>query len=661
MFKKILIANRGEIACRIIKTCKRMGIATVAVYSEADDGALHVQMADEAVLLGPPPPGQSYLLIEKIAQAIRDTGAEAVHPGFGFLSENATFVAAVEEAGAVFIGPPVDAVAAMGDKITSKKIAEKAGVNVIPGVMAEIDDADEAVKIAQQIGYPVMVKAAAGGGGKGMRVVWNDAEARDGFRAARSEAETSFGDGRIFLEKFIENPRHIEIQLLGDTHGNIVYLNERECSIQRRHQKVVEEAPSPLLDDATRKAMGEQAVALARAVNYCSAGTVEFVSDQKKNFYFLEMNTRLQVEHPVTECITGLDLVEQMILVAAGKKLAFGQEDVARDGWAMESRIYAEDPIRGFLPSIGRLTRYRVPEETDGVRIDSGVEEGSEVTMFYDPMIAKLVVHGKDRASAVAAMRRALDGFEVRGVRHNIDFLSAIMREERFEEGALTTAFVEETWPDGFSGAKCGAREETVVAGVALLAHLSVLARDRGITGTLDGAALLPETWVVRFAGRKVLARAQLCEGGLDMTLGNRAVPVRGDWRPGLTRFDGTVEHEPALVQVDRMGTNWALSHAGVSTDVTVLSERADVLLERMPEKPVADTAGMVLSPMPGMMVDVLVNVGDAVETGQALAIVDAMKMENILRAERSGMIGKVHVAKGDSVAVDQLLIEFEA
>ena len=661
MFKKILIANRGEIACRIIKTCKRMGIATVAVYSEADDGALHVQMADEAVLLGPPPPGQSYLLIEKIAQAIRDTGAEAVHPGFGFLSENASFVAAVEAAGAVFIGPPVDAVAAMGDKITSKKIAEKAGVNVIPGVMAEIDDADEAVKIAQQIGYPVMVKAAAGGGGKGMRVVWNDAEARDGFRAARSEAETSFGDGRIFLEKFIENPRHIEIQLLGDTHGNIVYLNERECSIQRRHQKVVEEAPSPLLDDATRKAMGEQAVALARAVNYCSAGTVEFVSDQKKNFYFLEMNTRLQVEHPVTECITGLDLVEQMILVAAGKKLAFGQEDVARDGWAMESRIYAEDPIRGFLPSIGRLTRYRVPEETDGVRIDSGVEEGSEVTMFYDPMIAKLVVHGKDRASAVAAMRRALDGFEVRGVRHNIDFLSAIMREERFEEGALTTAFVEETWPDGFSGAECGSREETVVAGVALLAHLSVLARDRGITGTLDGAALLPETWVVRFAGRKVLARAQLCDGGLDMTLGNRAVPVRGDWRPGLTRFDGTVEHEPALVQVDRRGTNWALSHAGVSTNVTVLSERADVLLERMPEKPVADTAGMVLSPMPGMMVDVLVAVGDAVEVGQALAIVDAMKMENILRAERSGTIGKVHVAKGDSVAVDQLLIEFEA
>jgi propionyl-CoA carboxylase alpha chain len=661
MFKKILIANRGEIACRIIKTCKRMGIATVAVYSEADDGALHVQMADEAVLLGPPPPGQSYLLIEKIAQAIRDTGAEAVHPGFGFLSENAAFVAAVEEAGAVFIGPPVDAVAAMGDKITSKKIAEKAGVNVIPGVMAEIDDADEAVKIAQQIGYPVMVKAAAGGGGKGMRVVWNDAEARDGFRAARSEAETSFGDGRIFLEKFIENPRHIEIQLLGDTHGNIVYLNERECSIQRRHQKVVEEAPSPLLDDATRKAMGEQAVALARAVNYCSAGTVEFVSDQKKNFYFLEMNTRLQVEHPVTECITGLDLVEQMILVAAGKKLAFGQEDVARDGWAMEARIYAEDPVRGFLPSIGRLTRYRVPEEKDGVRIDSGVEEGSEVTMFYDPMIAKLVVHGEDRASAVAAMRRALDGFEVRGVRHNIDFLSAIMREERFEEGALTTAFVEETWPDGFSGAECGTREETVVAGVALLAHLSVLARDRGITGTLDGAALLPETWVVRFAGRKVLARAQLCEGGLDMTLGNRAVPVRGDWKPGLTRFDGTVEHEPALVQVDRRGTNWALSHAGVSTDVTVLSERADVLLERMPEKPVADTAGMVLSPMPGMMVDVLVAVGDAVEVGQALAIVDAMKMENILRAERSGTIGKVHVAKGDSVAVDQLLIEFEA
>jgi propionyl-CoA carboxylase alpha chain len=660
MFNKILIANRGEIACRIIKTCRRMGIATVAVYSEADDGALHVRMADEAVFLGPPPPGESYLVIEKIAQAIRDTGAEAVHPGFGFLSENANFVAAVEAAGAVFIGPPVKAVAAMGDKITSKKIAEKAGVNVIPGVMAEIEDADEAVKIARDIGYPVMVKAAAGGGGKGMRVVWNDAEAKDGFRAARSEAETSFGDGRIFLEKFIENPRHIEIQLLGDTQGNIVYLNERECSIQRRHQKVVEEAPSPLLDEETRKAMGEQAVALARAVDYCSAGTVEFVSDQNKNFYFLEMNTRLQVEHPVTECITGLDLVEQMIRVAAGEALAFGQNDVKRDGWAMEARIYAEDPVRGFLPSIGRLTRYRVPQETGGVRIDSGVEEGSEVTMFYDPMIAKLVVHGESRAVAIAAMRRALDGFEVRGVRHNVDFLAAIMRNGRFEEGALTTAFVEETWPDGFSGAPCGAREEAVLVGTALLAHLTVLARDRTITGTLDGVAALSENWVVRLADRKVSVSAALCEDGLDMILNGWPVPVRGRWVPGKTQFDGMFAGESAMVQVERCGTAWHLSHAGVSGPVTVLSERAEELLERMPEKPKVDTAGMVLSPMPGMMVDVLVVPGDAVEAGQPLAIVDAMKMENILRAERSGVIGAVHVIKGDSVAVDQLLVEFE-
>ncbi len=660
MFNKILIANRGEIACRIIKTCRRMGIATVAVYSEADDGALHVRMADEAVLLGPPPPGESYLLIEKIVQAVRGTGAEAVHPGFGFLSENASFVVAVESAGAVFIGPPVNAVAAMGDKIMSKKIAEKAGVNVIPGVMAEIDSADEAVKIARDIDYPVMVKAAAGGGGKGMRVVWDDAEAKDGFRAARSEAETSFGDGRIFLEKFIENPRHIEIQLLGDTQGNIVYLNERECSIQRRHQKVVEEAPSPLLDEKMRKAMGEQAVALARAVNYCSAGTVEFVSDQNKNFYFLEMNTRLQVEHPVTECIAGLDLVEQMIRVAAGQELAFGQADVARDGWAMEARIYAEDPVRGFLPSTGRLTRYRVPEETGGVRIDSGVEEGSEVTMFYDPMIAKLVVHADDRPGAIAAMRRALDRFEVRGVRHNVDFLAAIMRDERFREGALTTAFVEETWPDGFSGAPCGTREETVLAGVVLLAHLTVLARDRGITGTFNSATDLPESWVVRFDDRKAKATALLCEGGLDMKIGERAVPVRADWRLGHTQFDGTVGDEPALVQIERRGTRWGVSHAGVTCDVSVLSERADVLLERVPEKPPVDTAGMVLSPMPGMMVDVLVEPGDAVEAGQPLAIVDAMKMENILRAERSGTIGTVHVEKGDSVSADQLLVEFE-
>ncbi|MBC6439804.1 MAG: acetyl/propionyl/methylcrotonyl-CoA carboxylase subunit alpha [Rhodospirillales bacterium] len=661
MFRKILIANRGEIACRVIRTCRRMGIATVAVYSEADDGALHVRMADEAVYLGPPPPGQSYLLIDRIAQAIRETGAEAVHPGFGFLSENAQFVKAVEDAGAVFIGPPVGAVAAMGDKIESKKIAREAGVNVIPGVMAEIDDPDEAVKIAQQIGYPVMVKAAAGGGGKGMRVVDGDDEAREGFRAARSEAETSFGDGRVFLEKFIENPRHIEIQLMADGHGNVIWLNERECSIQRRHQKVVEEAPSPLLDAETRRIMGEQACALARAVDYRSAGTVEFVSDQDKNFYFLEMNTRLQVEHPVTEMITGLDLVEQMIRVAAGETLAFTQDDVGIDGWAMEARIYAEDPYRGFLPSIGRLSRYRTPEESATVRIDSGVEEGSEVTMFYDPMIAKLVVHGPDRAAVVVAMQEALNGFQVRGVRHNIDFLGAIMRDARFQSGALTTAFVDETWPDGFSGADFGERQKKVMAGVGLLAHLTVLARDRGISGTLDGPVAVPDRWMARFSDDHVHASARLVTGGLDMTVDSGPVAVRGAWRPGQTLFEGTVDSEPATVQIERHGTHWHLVHAGVSDSVVIMSEKAETLLARMPEKEPVDTTSMVLSPMPGMIVDVLVNEGDRVEAGQALAIVDAMKMENILRAERSGEIGKVHTARGDSVAVDQLLLEFAA
>ena len=661
MFKKILIANRGEIACRIIKTCKRMGIATVAVYSDADAGGLHVQMADEAVHIGASPPGESYLRIDRIAQAIRDTRAEAVHPGFGFLSENSRFVAAVEEAGAVFIGPPVAAVAAMGDKIESKKLAEKAGVSIIPGFMGEIDDPDEAVRIAQGIGYPVMVKAAAGGGGKGMRVVRSDAECREGFRAAKAEAKSSFGDDRVFLEKFIENPRHIEIQVLADGHGTILYLGERECSIQRRHQKVVEEAPSPLLDAATRKAMGEQAVALARAVDYHSAGTVEFVSDQKKNFYFLEMNTRLQVEHPVTEFVTGLDIVEQMIRVANGEKLAFGQDDIRLDGWAMEARVYAEDPERGFLPSIGRLARYDVPAEGKGLRIDSGVAEGSEVSMFYDPMIAKLVVHGKDRQAAIAAMRRALDRFHVRGVRHNIDFLNAIMREPRFAEGALTTAFVEETWPDGFHGAAFDGAVRRVLMGVALHVHLCVIARDRGISGTLDGPAGIARNWVLRMDGMLVRAAASLVEGGLDADVEGSPVSVRAPWRPGQRIWEGTVDGEVAVVQVERLGTRWRLAHGGVTTELSVLTERAEAMLERMPPKQAQDSSGMLLSPMPGMIVDVLVAAGDSVEPGQALVIVDAMKMENVLRAERAGVIARAAVAKGDSVSVDQVLLEFEA
>ena len=659
MFNKILIANRGEIACRIIRTCKRMGIATVAVHSRADEGALHVRMADEAVLLGPPPPGRSYLRIDAVVRAVADTGAEAVHPGFGFLSENARFARAVEDAGAVFIGPPADAIAAMGDKIESKRIAQEAGVRVIPGATAETGDPDEAVGTARQIGYPVMIKAAAGGGGKGMRVAGSDEEAREGFRAARSEAESSFGDGRVFLEKFIESPRHIEIQLLADSHGNAVWLNERECSIQRRHQKVVEEAPSPILDAGTRRAMGEQARALARAVSYRSAGTVEFVCDRNKTFYFLEMNTRLQVEHPVTEAIVGLDLVEQMIRVAAGEPLAIAQDDVAIDGWAMEARIYAEDPYRGFLPSVGRLSRYRPPAESTAVRIDSGVEEGSEVTVFYDPMIAKLIVHGEDRPAAMAAMRSALDRFQVRGVRHNIDFLAAVMRDERFAAGAVTTAFVDETWPDAFAGAPFTEREARVMGGVGLLAHLTVLARDRGISGAPDGPAAAPRRWTVRFGARRFEAEARLVEGGLDMTVDARPVAVRGPWRPGQTLFEGAVDGEAAIVQIDRRGTRWRIAHAGVTDEVAILSEKAETLLARMPGKEPADTAATVLSPMPGMIVDMLVGEGDEVEPGQALAIVDAMKMENVLRAERAGAVARVLVGKGDLVAVDQPLVEF--
>ena len=660
MFNKILIANRGEIACRVIRTCRRMGIATVAVHSEADEDALHARMADETYLLGPAPPGQSYLVIERVIDAVGKSGAEAVHPGFGFLAENAMFVEAVEEAGAVFIGPPASAVAAMGDKIESKKIARSAGVSVVPGTIAEIDDAGMALKVAHEIGYPVMIKPVAGGGGKGMRVATGDDELLDGFRASRSEAGTAFGDVRIFLEKFIENPRHIEIQLLADNHGNTVALNERECSIQRRHQKVIEEAPSPLLDAAMRQSMGDQACALARAVNYRSAGTIEFVADQQRNFYFLEMNTRLQVEHPVTEFITGLDLVEQMIRIAADEKLAFGQDHVAIDGWSVQARIYAEDPARGFLPSVGRLRTYRPPESTSTVRIDSGVEEGSEVTMFYDPMIAKLVVHGEDRTAAVATMRRSLDAFEIRGVAHNIDFLAAIMRDARFVEGDLSTSFIDETWPDGFTGAELGGREETVFIGVALLAHLCVLARDRRISGTLQGSTRIARDWVVEFAGRQIGVIAEFSSNGLFLKLDERVVAVEGSWKPGQTVFRGEVDGRHAIVQVERRGTRWRLSHSGVTERVTVLSRTAATLLARIPEKPEVDLSFRVSSPMPGRIVDVLVAEGEPVEAGQALIIIDAMKMENALRAERSGVIASIHVAAGDSVSVDQALLEFE-
>ena len=659
MFNRILIANRGEIACRIITTCRALDIATVAVHSEADEDALHVRMADESFPIGPPPPGESYLAIDRIIDALVRSGAEAVHPGFGFLAENARFVEAVEAAGAVFIGPPVSAVAAMGDKIESKRIARAAGVSVVPGSASETGDVDEALAAARDIGYPVMIKPAAGGGGKGMRVAGDDDELVEGFRASQSEAATAFGDTRVFLEKFITRPRHVEIQLLADNHGAVVALNERECSIQRRHQKVIEEAPSPLIDGATRRAMAGEACALARAVNYRSAGTVEFVVDPSRSFYFLEMNTRLQVEHPVTEFITGIDIVEQMIRIAAGEPLAFTADDVGIDGWSIEARIYAEDSRRGFLPSIGRLSTYRPPPTNRLLRIDSGVEEGSEVTMFYDPMIAKLVVHGEDRPAAIAAMRHALDSFEIRGVEHNIDFVAAIMRNPQFAAGDMTTAFIDRTWPEGFSGAPVTERERTVLIGVGLLAHLRVLERDRRITGALRDPGPMACDWVVRFLGEQFEVSAWLTGDGVIWRSGERDVAVESSWKPGQTLFQGEVDGCPAVVQVERKGTSWELVHAGVSEQMTVLSQGAAKLLSRMPVRPAADLSRLVTSPMPGRIVDLAVGEGDEIEMGQVLVVIDAMKMENVLRAERSGEIAKVHIAVGDSVSVDSTLLEY--
>ncbi len=659
MFNKILIANRGEIACRIITTCRAQGIATVAIHSEADEDALHVRMADESHPIGPPPPGESYLAIDRIIDVLVNSGAEAVHPGFGFLAENPRFVEAVEAAGAVFIGPPAAAVAAMGDKIESKRIANAAGVSVVPGSASETSDVEEALAAARDIGYPVMIKPAAGGGGKGMRVASDDNELVEGFRASQSEAATAFGDTRVFLEKFITRPRHVEIQLLADNHGNVVALNERECSIQRRHQKVIEEAPSPLIDGATRQAMAGEACALARAVNYRSAGTVEFVVDPDRNFYFLEMNTRLQVEHPVTEFITGVDIVEQMIRIAAGERLAFTADDVGIDGWSIEARIYAEDSRRGFLPSIGRLSTYRPPHTNRSLRIDSGVEEGSEVTMFYDPMIAKLVVHGEDRPTAIAAMRHALDSFEIRGVQHNIDFLAAIMRDPQFAAGDMTTAFIGRTWPDGFSGAPVTERERTVLTGVGLLAHLRVLERDRRITGTLREPGPMARDWVVQFPGDEFEVTTRLTGDGIIWRSGERAITVESSWSPGQTLFQGEVDGRPAVVQVERKGTSWELVHAGVNEQMTVLSKGAAKLLSRMPARPAADHSRLVTSPMPGRIVDLAVGEGDKIEAGQVLVVIDAMKMENVLRAERSGEIEKVHVAVGDSVSVDSTLLEY--
>ncbi|MCQ0970320.1 acetyl/propionyl/methylcrotonyl-CoA carboxylase subunit alpha [Paracoccus sp. TK19116] len=682
MFKKILIANRGEIACRVIKTARKMGIATVAVYSDADRNALHVRMADEAVHIGPPPANQSYIVIDKIMDAIRQTGAEAVHPGYGFLSENKAFAEALEAAGVAFIGPPAKAIEAMGDKITSKKIAQEAGVSTVPGYMGLIADADEAVTISNEIGYPVMIKASAGGGGKGMRIAWTDQEAREGFQSSKNEAANSFGDDRIFIEKFVTQPRHIEIQVLADQHGNAVYLHERECSIQRRNQKVIEEAPSPFLDEATRTAMGEQAVALAKAVGYTSAGTVEFIVDGDRNFYFLEMNTRLQVEHPVTELITGVDLVEQMIRVADGQPLPFEQGDLTINGWAMESRLYAEDPYRGFLPSIGRLTRYRPPAEvaagplkvsgnwvndSDGVdsptavRNDTGVYEGGEISMFYDPMIAKLCTWAPTRGEAIEAMRVALDEFEVEGIGHNLPFLSAVMDHPKFVAGNMTTAFIAEEYPDGFEGTTIPDTEVNRVAAAAAAMHRVAEIRRARISGRLGNhERRVGEDWVVSLAGRDIPIRIRADRDGADVTVDGRSLRVESDWRPGnrLARLE--VDGRPRVMKVDKIPAGFRLRLRGADLPVHVRSPRAAELAQLMPVKEAADTSKLLLCPMPGAVVKISVAEGDEVQEGQALATVEAMKMENILRAERKGVVSAIRAEEGQSLRVDDVIMEFE-
>ncbi|MCV0397027.1 MAG: acetyl/propionyl/methylcrotonyl-CoA carboxylase subunit alpha [Rhizobiaceae bacterium] len=670
MFKKILIANRGEIACRVIKTAKRMGIATVAVYSDADRDAVHVEMADEAVHIGAAPAAQSYLLGERIMGACRQTGAEAVHPGYGFLSERAGFCEALEREGIVFIGPKPRAITAMGDKIESKKFANEAKVNTVPGFLGLIEDADHAVKIATEIGYPVMLKASAGGGGKGMRIAWNEAETREGFQSSRNEAKSSFGDDRIFIEKFIIDPRHIEIQVLGDAHGNVIYLGERECSIQRRNQKVVEEAPSPFLDEATRRAMGEQSVALAKAVDYQSAGTVEFIVDKDRNFYFLEMNTRLQVEHPVTELITGIDLVEQMIRVAAGEKLSIRQDDVTLNGWAVESRLYAEDPFRNFLPSIGRLTSYRPPEEgRDGdvvIRNDTGVAEGSEISMFYDPMIAKLCSWAPDREAAIDAMSRALDEFVVEGIEHNIPFLAALMRHPRWREGRLSTAFIAEEYPDGFQPTTPSREELETLALVAASVEFIRCDRLDRLTGRLaPHSGAFRKDWVVRVGDERL--KVSIIDGmvsvpqEVDLSVdGGQPVTLRSDWRPGEPVWRGTIGSREIAVKIRPVANGVRLAWQGLSVEARVMIPRTAELDALMPVKLPPDLSNMLLCPMPGMVVSIAVTVGQEVKTGETLAVVEAMKMENVLRAERDLTVAKINAEPGESLSVDAVIMEFE-
>lgn len=655
MFKKILIANRGEIACRVIKTARRMGIATVAVYSEADARALHVDMADEKVLIGPPPAAQSYLMIDRIVEACRKTGAEAVHPGYGFLSERSAFPRALAEAGIVFIGPNPGAIDAMGDKIESKKAAAKAGVSTVPGYMGIIADANEALKIATEIGYPVMIKASAGGGGKGMRIAHSADEVKEGFDRARSEARSSFGDDRVFIEKFIVNPRHIEIQVLGDKHGNVIYLGERECSIQRRNQKVIEEAPSPLLDEKTRKAMGEQAVALAKAVNYDSAGTVEFVAGQDRSFYFLEMNTRLQVEHPVTELITGIDLVEQMIRVAAGEKLSLKQKDVTLKGWAVESRIYAEDPTRSFLPSIGRLVKYRPPAEQKEqgltIRNDTGVYEGGEISIHYDPMIAKLCTHAPTREAAIAGMADALDAFYIEGIQHNIPFLSAIMLNGRWQSGKLSTGFIAEEFPSGFSGATLTPEIAATLARVAVILDHIENRRKRKIDGQLNGSA-------VKFATKREVKLAETWHE-LEVTPETTYAADSCGWAPGAPVFVGAIDGVDVTVQVRRLPNGYRLTRRGVIADAFVYTKREAELVRLMPKKVAADQSKKLLCPMPGLVIAINVAEGQEVKAGDPLAVVEAMKMENVLRAERDAVVKKLNAKIGDSLAVDAVIIEF--
>ena len=660
MLKKILVANRGEIACRVFATAKKMGIATVAVYSDADRDALHVQMADEAVHIGPSVSAESYLVIDKIVQACLDTGADAVHPGYGFLSENSKFRDALDAAGIIFIGPGKKAIESMGDKITSKLIAQKAGVNCIPGYTDVVRDADHALEVCAEIGYPVMLKASAGGGGKGMRVAMNEDECRDGFERATNEARSSFGDTRIFIEKYIQQPRHIEIQVMADGHGNVIYLGERECSIQRRHQKVIEEAPSPFLNEETRQKMGEQSCALARAVDYQSAGTVEFIADADMNFYFLEMNTRLQVEHPVTELVTGQDLVELMIRVAAGEELPLTQQDVSLTGWAMESRVYAEDPFRNFLPSVGRLVRYSEPEG-EGVRVDSGVYEGGEVSIFYDPMIAKLITYGEDRSQSIDRMVDALDNYYIRGVNHNISFLNALMVHPRFIAGDLSTNFIADEFPDGFN-ADLVPQADPAIA-LVVLGAVNQLEEERAslLSNQLTGHEhVANRDWVVVVGDQQSTVSVELTESGYLVSLGNLDYQVETNWSLGEPLFKADVNGKDISVQVERSAKGYRLLYRGAEINAQILSPKAAVLSAHMVYKAPADMSKFLLSPMPGLLVKMAVKEGQEVKEGEELAVVEAMKMENSLRAVQDGIVGKISAVEGGSLMVDEIILEFE-